>query len=385
MSSHVPKPPPVDLLIIPANRSRPLVASSMAEGGNSKHDRQHAHRHSIIHRDKDNSRDINKDKEKDEKALHITNSNLQPTLSPTGAESGRSRSENPTPAQSQTASRRTSLLGLNADQEGMAPGGKLDRIPSKEAELTREREGALLRAAFVTYSHLEFMRDIANSEWNRELRNELGDINTHSNTIIQRLDNTYYSVLEKLGSLRNTITSVKELSVMTRRLNEEFQTEGDAVAKEVGASLDAFQNFEFQQKRIEELAARVKTGRDKVKLLGGRVDKVRNRVNGWERADQEWQNLTRKRLRVLWIVMSVIAALMVVLSVFHYTPARLPAQVILPGLNSSEVVESVPELESLRNGTWSPKKAAMDLVGNASRSDKRELAEDPRLRLFDEL
>lgn len=223
--------------------------------------------------------------------------------------------------------------------------------------------------------------------WNRELRNALSSLNTHSNDTIRRLDNTYYSVLEKLGSLQNTITSLKELAMMTRRLNEEFETEADKVANEIGVSLDGFHDFEAQQKRIEELAGRIKAGREQVNSLGARVDRVRERVDGWERAEGDWQDRTRKRLRVLWIVMSVIAALMVALSVFHYTPARATGLDTLSGLNITEIVGSVPELETFRNGSWSLKKSAMDVVGNMSSChlDEEVLEEDPRLRLFDEL
>lgn len=194
-------------------------------------------------------------------------------------------------------------------------------------------------------------------------------------------------MLEKLGSLQNTIVSLKELAVMTRQLNEEFEIEAGKVAKEVGTSLDGFGSFEAQQKHIEELAGRVKAGKEEVKSLGGRVDRVRGRVDGWERAEGEWQDRTRKRLRVMWIVMSVIAALMVGLSVFHYTPARTPGLDILSGLNISGVVGSVPEFEKLRSGAWSLRKNALDMMGNMSSCelDEEVLEEDPRLRLFDEL
>lgn len=215
----------------------------------------------------------------------------------------------------------------------------------------------------------------------------MGNLNTLSNQSIRRLDNTYYSVLEKLGVLQNTIASLKELAKMTRHLNEDFELEADKVAKEIGASLDGFHGFETQQKHIEELAGRVKTGREKVQALGARVDLVRDRVEGWERAEGEWQDRTRNRLRLLWIIMSLAAAIMVALSVFHYTPGSTPGLEILSRLNISEVVRSVPELEKLRNETWTLKKNAVDALRNMSscRMEDELLEEDPRLRLFDEL
>lgn len=222
---------------------------------------------------------------------------------------------------------------------------------------------------------------------NSELRNELDDLNTLSNDTIRKLDNTYYSVLEKMGVLQNTISSLTELATMTRQLNKEFETEADKVAKEVGNSLDAFHEFEAQQKRIQELTGRVEAGRDKVKNLGSRVDQVRDRVEGWERAEGEWQDRTRRRLRLLWIMMSLAAAIVLALSVFQYTPTTTPPLDILSGLNIPEAVRSIPELDKLRNETLSLKKSAAEALRNISScsADDEILEEDPRLRLFDEL
>lgn len=220
----------------------------------------------------------------------------------------------------------------------------------------------------------------------RELRNALSSLNTLSSHVTRRLDITYYSVLEKLGVLQNTIASLTELAQMTRLLNEEFGTESEKVVKDIGASLDGFHGFATQQRQIEELSERVKAGRDKVNTLRTRVDLVRDRVEGWERAEGEWQDRTRKRMRVLWILMSVAAAVFVALSIFRYTPVGSPGLEILTGLNVSDIVGSVPEPEP-RNETWTLKKTVMNALENMSSCDMGEepLEEDPRLRLFDEL
>jgi hypothetical protein len=220
----------------------------------------------------------------------------------------------------------------------------------------------------------------------RELRNALSSLNTLSSHVTRRLDITYYSVLEKLGVLQNTIASLTELAQMTRLLNEEFGTESEKVVKDIRVSLDGFHGFTTQQRQIEELSERVKAGRDKVNTLRTRVDLVRDRVEGWERAEGEWQDRTRKRMRVLWILMSVAAAVFVALSIFRYTPVGSPGLEILTRLNVSDIVGSVPEPEP-RNETWTLKKTVMNALENMSSCDMGEepLEEDPRLRLFDEL
>lgn len=133
-----------------STRSRPSATPSIADARPfSRRHRPHVHRHHVRYRDKDKDRDNSKDKEKDEKALHITNSSLQPTLSPARMETGTSRSENATPPQIQNASQRTSLRGLDAEQDGAILSCVVEGTGPTEAVLTQEREKGVLRAAFV--------------------------------------------------------------------------------------------------------------------------------------------------------------------------------------------------------------------------------------------
>src|SRR5437016_3208943 len=111
------------------------------------------------------------------------------------------------------------------------------------------------------------------------------NLNALSNTTTRRLDNTYYSILEKLSMLQSTISSLKELANMTRALKTDFKAESDEVVSDVSAQLDTFSDFSEQEKRIEALQERIKKGREKIKVLANRVDVVKERVEGWERAE----------------------------------------------------------------------------------------------------
>lgn len=219
----------------------------------------------------------------------------------------------------------------------------------------------------------------------RELRNAIMGLNKLSNDITRRLDNTYYSVLEKLSMLQSHIMSMKELASMTKQLNEDFKTESEEVLNDVEIQIEGFKGFEDQQKRIEELQERVMAGRERIKTLGDRVDVVRERVEGWEKAEGEWQEKTRKRLRILWILMAVVAAVLVALMGFRYTPARTQVD-MLKGVNTSSLEEIMPDLERIRNQSVSWKKTPMDAFEKMLEKDEAEkLEEDPRLQLFDEL
>jgi hypothetical protein len=183
---------------------------------------------------------------------------------------------------------------------------------------------------------------------------------------------------------------MKELATLTRTLDEEFKTEAEEIVTDVSTQIEGFENFSEQEKRISALAERVKTGRAKIKVLGSRVDVVRDRVEGWERAEIEWQEKTRKRLRILWIVIAVIAAVVLALVAFQYTPAmNHEMNATVTGLNKSGLLGKSPHLEMVReNESWAAKRVRREdgrdrLEGLRNREEG--LGEDPRLRVFDEL
>jgi hypothetical protein len=149
---------PSDLTDVPLQARPPVVSPPRPRRGTAhsasehssfaKHHRPHVHRHHVRPKDKNKGKDGDQDKGNEENSILITNSNLQPTFSLTGVDTG-TRSENVTPAQSKSASRRTSLLGLNSDPDGAMAGWRVEGKSSKEVELAEEREKGVLRAAFV--------------------------------------------------------------------------------------------------------------------------------------------------------------------------------------------------------------------------------------------
>jgi hypothetical protein len=281
-------------------------------------------------------------------------------------------SEFVTPEESRNPSRSTSFLengGGKYEVDGLilAPSWKEERRVVKDVEVTSEKERSVLQAT--------------------ELRNMLNNLNTLSNNTTRRLDNTYYSVLEKLSTLQSTITSLKELATMTRGLNEEFKQEAEAVVVEVQTSVDGYEGFGEQGKRIEGLADRVRKGREKIKTLGERVEVVREQVDGWEKAEGEWRERTRKRLKVLWMVIAVCGFVILGLLAFQYALARTQGPAVIKGMTAREFGEALPDLEKIRNETWTLKRSTEDALEKmkAKSREKEEQEEDPRLRIFDEL
>ncbi|KAI0135462.1 hypothetical protein F4814DRAFT_401269 [Daldinia grandis] len=181
------------------------------------------------------------------------------------------------------------------------------------------------------------------------LRKSLVELGNFSTTTTMRLDDTYYSVLERLGMLQSTIVSLRELTNMSQELDESFKAESQGLVDELEQQADSFGHFDDQQRRIEELQGRIHAGRDMVETLSKRVDVVRERIEGWERADMEWQEKTRKRLKTIWIITSVVIfSLILILVVAQYAP-------------SSENISGVLDLAS-NNGKGQPDLS--NVVGN---------------------
>jgi hypothetical protein len=230
-----------------------------------------------------------------------------------------------------------------------------------------------------------------------ELRNALTELNALSNSNTRRLDTTYYSVLEKLSALQNTICSLKELADLARSLDSEFKAEAEIVETEFTSQLDAFENFDSQEEMIEDLQKRVEVGRKKIKGLGERVEQVRERVDGWERGEKEWQDKTRKRMRVMWIVGTSIVGVIAAIWTFHTPGSGTGLGVERNGtaLNTTGLLGKIPDEDSGvlgkmkdvvgMNRSWGLKGEQGELLEELRSRNVKEKVEDSRLKLFDEL
>lgn len=228
------------------------------------------------------------------------------------------RSEGITPYNpSPTPSPRGSVLSISPGGEiagalsGLSPGD------SWEEALSREKERAEARVACVSTACPCHTRSLP-ADYPRSysgLKKSFVDLTAFSASTNRRLDETYYGVLEKLASLQKTIVSLKELASASVSTNDNFVAESRSFLAEAQARLDAFGQFDEQEKHVQALEARVHKGRDRIEALSTRVDVVRQKVERWERADREWQERTRRRLKSIW---GVVLGLALVLLLFYF-------------------------------------------------------------------
>ncbi|KAF3803498.1 hypothetical protein GCG54_00004668 [Colletotrichum gloeosporioides] len=277
------------------------------------------------------------------------------------------RSEFATPSRSPDSSRRTSalvgpMLGGGENSLNVSPPRGKGKKANTPTSLVVEKERTANRVT--------------------GLKKSLVDLSSFSTTTTRRLDETYYSVLEKKSMLHNTISAIKELAMASRRLTGEFEREAEEMAQDVDGQLATFGQFNEQEQRIEALQTRIEKGRTRIQGLGERVDLVRRRIEGWERADREWQEKTRKRLRTVWIVMSVVFAILILL----FIGAQYAQQV--GGVDLEDVAAKIVE----KGANHTP---GLGVDGKGGDSQERHVPplwgdragreEEDRLRVFDEL
>ncbi|KUI66024.1 hypothetical protein VM1G_01581 [Cytospora mali] len=214
------------------------------------------------------------------------------------------------------------------------------------------------------------------------LKKSFIDLTTFSTSTTHHLDETYYNVLEKLSSLRKTIVALKDLAAASASTSDGFMTDSQSVLSEAQAQLDAFGQFDEQEKRVQALQDRVHGGRERIEALSTRVDAVRQKVESWERADREWQERTRRRLKTIWGVVLGLALVLLLL----YIGA------MAYGPNVGEVAEELKEdamvatmkLESGGEGPFAVQGVEQSIALDIS-SDRVAEVRDEALRALDEL
>lgn len=228
-------------------------------------------------------------------------------------------------------------------------------------------------------------------ELNRELRTSLQSLSTLSTTTTRRLDITYYNLLQSLGTLVSTISSLQGLFHSTARLQQEFQEEADELEQDIDGQLEGFHNFEGQQKRIEALQGRMQRKRKKLEELEKRLGLVRGRVGDWERREGEWQAKITRRLRILWGAIAVLVLFVIALLVFQHWPAG-QGELVVPLLRNNTLgIGGLDDLYARRPVNIASILTTSDTASRGrpgkgvGQTEEPQPETDDRLRIFDEL
>ncbi|KAK7519984.1 uncharacterized protein IWZ02DRAFT_249376 [Phyllosticta citriasiana] len=145
-----------------------------------------------------------------------------------------------------------------------------------------------------------------------QLQTALGILSEQSMATTRRLDDTYYSILEKVSGLQSMIDHLQELSSLTKDLRTEFATDADELTEEVNTSLDNIGDFKAQAEQLDDFELRITSSKEKARLLRARLDVAKKRVDEREKLEEEWRIKTSRRLRMLWGILGALAALFLI-------------------------------------------------------------------------
>lgn len=201
----------------------------------------------------------------------------------------------------------------------------------------------------------------------------------------RKLDDIYYSILEKVSTLKNIIGSLQELSSLTKQLRHDFDDRAEDLKDDMQEQINGFGGFNVQKDRIDGLESRVKKSREKADMLSDRLRAAQERIQVLEVREGEWQAMVNRRFTIFWTILGSIVALIIAISIFNLTSsaagqsaldaARLNSSGITPSSGIPLSVKAILESDKQASSTSRP----------ILTSTAVEMEEDPRLRIFDEL
>lgn len=146
-----------------------------------------------------------------------------------------------------------------------------------------------------------------------ELRGALKKVEELGMQSTRQLDNTYYSILEKAETLRNTVQEMQRLANDTRATRENFESSARELEQDVTSTLDGFGEFKQQEETVDALVERLAESKRQTDTLNGRLEDARKRVEAYHRAYREQQAKRRKQIHITWS--SLLAAAVVIVAI----------------------------------------------------------------------
>lgn len=191
-------------------------------------------------------------------------------------------------------SRRQSIA--KPDQSSDARYEPPPKEPVRPEDVARERAIVKAREEYVSTksTHVKADTDMAK----RELRASLQNLSDQSLKTSRRLDDTYYSILEKVSVLRQTIGSLQELSNHTKELRDNFESDTKELVEEITGQYEGFNSFETQKEHVTALEERIKAGKKKADALTARLADARHLVESRAKAEAEDEARTTRRLHM---------------------------------------------------------------------------------------
>lgn len=138
----------------------------------------------------------------------------------------------------------------------------------------------------------------------------LNSLSRDAHTATRRLDDTYYSLLEKAATLKATISSIQDLQTSVDEATKDFKKNSEVLSKDAISHIDSFANFTQQDESIDTLVTRLQNAKSRSQTYEKRLESCRSRLENWERRDRE----ERQRNNRWWaIALSSLAVFLILL------------------------------------------------------------------------
>lgn len=138
----------------------------------------------------------------------------------------------------------------------------------------------------------------------------------------RRLDDTYYALLERLATLRSTVSALQKLYTGIEDGRREFDSQTKELGNKTRGQLDEFGGFEKQEREIEGLVTRLETGRTKAKAVEERLEGVRSRLEKWDEHERKRRKVSRRRWGIFWSVVGFVVTLLLSIVIWKGVQGR---------------------------------------------------------------
>ncbi|KAF3898643.1 hypothetical protein GTR04_0013 [Trichophyton interdigitale] len=188
---------------------------------------------------------------------------------------------------------------------------ELDEKARRDREAKENKEELARRFPFtrtreaVTQASVEELhtRRLEAEAANRDL---LDEITEKSGSFSKRIEDTCGNLVADASAIRGTIHSLQRLSNTALAQHREFLYRTTGVMRNAERHVQNFNKFERQLQSIALLEARLKATNAASKKLDARLEVTRQRIQEWDREEDEWQAKISRRLKITCTVIALL-------------------------------------------------------------------------------
>ncbi|TKA22531.1 hypothetical protein B0A50_08072 [Salinomyces thailandicus] len=157
-----------------------------------------------------------------------------------------------------------------------------------------------------------------NAKREEELISSLKEVEHVGMSCTRQLDDTYYAILEKASLLRSAVASLQQLAEESRRMHQQFKDDSEELENDTKENINHFNNFEEQEKTIDELVGKLEGSKQDTDKLNERLESARHRIEAYELKQEAKRSKRRKQWHATWgTLLGVLLVIVAVILLKH--------------------------------------------------------------------